>query len=88
PQKKSSVSFQLVFGPQSQRLVQVTDVSRLVGWESVRRAEYYVLTYHPKFAEGDIGQVQVPNTENSYLIIGLTPGGYLHCSGACSHQKE
>uniref|UniRef100_A0A8C6P003 Tenascin N n=1 Tax=Nothobranchius furzeri TaxID=105023 RepID=A0A8C6P003_NOTFU len=45
----------LVFGPQSQRLVQVTDVSRLVGWESVRRAEYYVLTYHPKFAEGDIG---------------------------------
>lgn len=37
-----------VFGPQGLRLVQVTDVSLLVEWESARGAEYYILTYHPK----------------------------------------
>lgn len=37
-----------VYGPQGLQMVQVTDVSLLVEWESVRRAEYYVLTYHPK----------------------------------------
>ncbi|MEQ2294514.1 hypothetical protein AMECASPLE_004761 [Ameca splendens] len=71
---KSRVSFQLVFGPQGLQLVQVTDVSLLVEWESVRGAEYYMLTYHPKFDEGAMEQVQIPNSENSYLITGLTPG--------------
>ncbi|XP_060940563.1 tenascin-N isoform X2 [Limanda limanda] len=63
----------LVLGPQGLRLVQVTDVSLLVEWESVRGAEYYILTYHPKGA-GAMEQVRIPNTENSYLITGLTPG--------------
>uniref|UniRef100_A0A665UNG0 Tenascin N n=1 Tax=Echeneis naucrates TaxID=173247 RepID=A0A665UNG0_ECHNA len=64
----------LVFSPQGLRLVQLTDVSLLVEWESVRGAEHYILTYHPK---GDVNapeKVQIPNTENSYLIRGLTPG--------------
>ncbi|KAM9349393.1 tenascin-N [Symphorus nematophorus] len=64
----------LVFGPQGLRLVQVTDVSLLVEWESVRGAEYYILTYHPKDDESALQQVRVPNTENSYLITGLSPG--------------
>uniref|UniRef100_A0A3B4YW64 Tenascin N n=1 Tax=Stegastes partitus TaxID=144197 RepID=A0A3B4YW64_9TELE len=64
----------LVLGPQGLRLVQVTDVSLLVEWEPVRGAEYYVLTYHPKFDEGAQEQVRIPNTENSYLITGLVPG--------------
>ncbi|XP_037644621.1 tenascin-N isoform X3 [Sebastes umbrosus] len=64
----------LVLSPQGLRLVQVTDVSLLVEWESVRGAEYYSLTYHPKDDEIDLEQVRVPNTENSYLIRGLTPG--------------
>uniref|UniRef100_A0A665UP16 Tenascin N n=1 Tax=Echeneis naucrates TaxID=173247 RepID=A0A665UP16_ECHNA len=58
--------------PQGLRLVQLTDVSLLVEWESVRGAEHYILTYHPK---GDVNAPEkIPNTENSYLIRGLTPG--------------
>ncbi|XP_071348228.1 tenascin-N isoform X1 [Trachinotus anak] len=64
----------LVFGPQGLRLVQVTDVSLLVEWESVRGAEHYILTYHPKYDESSLEQVRIPNTENSYLITGLIPG--------------
>ncbi|XP_069574432.1 tenascin-N [Brachyistius frenatus] len=64
----------LVLGPQGMRLVQVTDVSLLVEWESVQGADYYILTYHPKHDEGALEQVRIPNTENSYLITGLTPG--------------
>ncbi|XP_078119905.1 tenascin-N isoform X2 [Sander vitreus] len=64
----------LVLGPQGLRLVQLTDVSLLVEWESVHGAEYYILTYHPKDDKSALEQVRVPNTENSYLITGLTPG--------------
>uniref|UniRef100_A0A3Q3AT58 Tenascin N n=1 Tax=Kryptolebias marmoratus TaxID=37003 RepID=A0A3Q3AT58_KRYMA len=64
----------LVTGPQALRLVQETDVSLLVNWESVRGADYYALTYHPKYDEGATEQVQLSNTEKSYLITGLTPG--------------
>ncbi|XP_033993048.1 tenascin-N [Trematomus bernacchii] len=64
----------LVLGPQGLRLVQVTDVSLLVEWESVRGAEYYILTYHPKDDESALKQVKVPNAENSHLITGLSPG--------------
>ncbi|XP_034090480.1 tenascin-N isoform X2 [Gymnodraco acuticeps] len=64
----------LVLGPQGLRLVQLTDVSLLVEWESVRGAEYYILTYHPKDDESALKQVKVPNTENSHLITGLSPG--------------
>ncbi|XP_076601353.1 tenascin-N [Chaetodon auriga] len=64
----------LVYGPQGLRLVQVTDVSLLVDWESVRGAEYYILTYHPRDDESMMQQVRVRNTENSYLITGLSPG--------------
>lgn len=41
----------LVHSPQGLRLVQATDISLLVEWESVRGAEYYILTYHPKDQE-------------------------------------
>ncbi|XP_049889724.1 tenascin-N isoform X2 [Epinephelus moara] len=64
----------LVFGPQGLRLVQLTDVSLLVEWDSVRAAEYYILTYNPKDDERLLEQIRVPNTENSYLITGLEPG--------------
>uniref|UniRef100_A0AAV2JQ86 Tenascin N n=1 Tax=Knipowitschia caucasica TaxID=637954 RepID=A0AAV2JQ86_KNICA len=64
----------LVMAPQGLRLVTVTDVSLLVEWEHVRGAEYYVLTHHPKGDEGALKQVQIPNTENSHLLTGLTPG--------------
>ncbi|XP_027877182.1 tenascin-N isoform X5 [Xiphophorus couchianus] len=64
----------LVLTPQGLRLVQVTDVSLLVEWESVQGAEYYMLTYHPKFDEGAIEEVRISNSENSYRITGLTPG--------------
>ncbi|XP_041658765.1 tenascin-N [Cheilinus undulatus] len=64
----------LVLGPQGLRLVQVTDVSLLVEWEPVRGAEYYILTHHPEGDQGAMKQVRVPNTENSYLITGLSPG--------------
>ncbi|KAM3604333.1 uncharacterized protein V6R79_009606 [Siganus canaliculatus] len=64
----------LVFGPQGLRVVQVTDISLLVEWESVRGAQYYILTYHPKDDESSMEQVRVPNSENSYLITGLSPG--------------
>jgi len=45
-----------------------------VEWESVRGAEYYILSYYPKGDEGAIKEVQVENTKNSYLITGLRPG--------------
>uniref|UniRef100_UPI0037E71199 tenascin-N n=1 Tax=Semicossyphus pulcher TaxID=241346 RepID=UPI0037E71199 len=64
----------LVLGPQGLRLVQVTDVSLLVEWESVPGAEYYVLTYHPEDDESAMRQVRVPKSENSHLITGLSPG--------------
>ncbi|XP_075877458.1 tenascin-N isoform X2 [Nelusetta ayraudi] len=63
-----------VFGPEGLRLVRVTDVSLLVEWESVRGAEYYILKYHRKGDERALQQVQIANTENSYLITGLSPG--------------
>ncbi|XP_040924114.1 tenascin-N isoform X1 [Betta splendens] len=63
-----------VSGPQGLRLVQVTDTSLLVEWESVRGAEYYVLSYHSKGDASGRAQVRIPNTETSYLITGLTPG--------------
>ena len=46
-----------VFGPEGLQLVQVTDVSLLVEWESVRGAEYYILTYHPKDDESSLEKV-------------------------------
>ena len=46
-----------VLGPQDLRLVQLTDVSLLVEWESVRGAEYYILTYHPKDDKSALEQV-------------------------------
>ncbi|XP_044225261.1 tenascin-N isoform X2 [Thunnus albacares] len=64
----------LVFSPQGLRLVRLTDVSLLVEWESVRGAEYYILTYQPKDGGSGLQQVRVPNTDNSYLITGLIPG--------------
>uniref|UniRef100_A0A671PSE0 Tenascin-N-like n=1 Tax=Sinocyclocheilus anshuiensis TaxID=1608454 RepID=A0A671PSE0_9TELE len=64
----------MVLGPKGLRLIKVTDVSLLVEWESVRRAEYYILSYYPKGDEGAIKEVQVENTKNSYLITGLRPG--------------
>uniref|UniRef100_A0A8C7YKG0 Tenascin N n=1 Tax=Oryzias sinensis TaxID=183150 RepID=A0A8C7YKG0_9TELE len=63
-----------VLSPQGLRLVQQTDVSLLVEWESVRGAEYYVLKYYPKYDEGSMKEIQIPNTKNSYLITDLTPG--------------
>ncbi|XP_068197073.1 tenascin-N [Antennarius striatus] len=64
----------LVFGPQGLRLVHFTDVSLLVEWDPVHGAEYYILAYHPKDKENILQQIQVPNTENSYLISRLSPG--------------
>ncbi|KAJ0058807.1 hypothetical protein NL108_000531, partial [Boleophthalmus pectinirostris] len=70
----------LVMGPKGLRLVTVTDVSLLVEWEHVRGAEHYILTHQPKDDEGALKKacscflVQIPNTENSHLITGLTPG--------------
>ncbi|XP_072297560.1 tenascin-N isoform X1 [Eucyclogobius newberryi] len=64
----------LVMGPQGLRLVTATDASLLVEWEHVRGAEYYILTHQPKGDDAALKQVQVPNTENSYLITGLTAG--------------
>ncbi|XP_036452418.1 tenascin-N isoform X3 [Colossoma macropomum] len=64
----------MVLGPQGLRLITVTDVSLLVEWEHVRGAEYYVLSYYPEGDERAMQEVQVPNTENSYLITGLKPG--------------
>lgn len=49
-------------------------MSLLVEWESVRGAEYYILSYYPKADEGAIKEVQVENTKNSYLITGLRSG--------------
>lgn len=63
-----------VLGPKGLRLIIVTDVSLLVEWESVRGAEYYILSYYPKGDEGAIKDVQVENTKNSYLITGLRAG--------------
>lgn len=64
----------LVLGPKDLRLIKVTDVSLLVEWESVRGAEYYILSYYPKGDKGAIKEVQVENTKSSYLITGLRPG--------------
>lgn len=46
-----------MFGPQGLRLVEVTDVSLRVDWESVPRAEYYILMYHPKNDESAVQEV-------------------------------
>ncbi|XP_066537531.1 tenascin-N isoform X2 [Hoplias malabaricus] len=64
----------MVLGPQGLRLISVTDVSLLVEWERVRGAEYYVLSYYPENDRRSEREVQVANTENSYLITGLRPG--------------
>lgn len=53
----------------------MTDVSLLVGWESVQGAEYYVLTYYPKNDEGAQEQVGF-----STLIISVSNTG-------CSKKK-
>ncbi|KAK2822391.1 hypothetical protein Q5P01_022456 [Channa striata] len=63
-----------VFSPQGLRVVQVTDISLLVEWDHALGAEYYILSYHPKDDESGLKQVHIPNTENSHLITGLTPG--------------
>lgn len=60
-----------VLGPQGLRVVRVTDVSLLVEWESVRGAEYYILTYHPKDDEGALEQV-------GFLFFSvLTPSSFM-----------
>ncbi|XP_026050904.1 tenascin-N-like [Carassius auratus] len=64
----------MVLGPKGLRLIKVTDESLLVEWESVRGAEYYILSYYPKGDEGAIKDVRVENTKNSYLITGLRAG--------------
>ncbi|XP_041955943.1 tenascin-N isoform X6 [Alosa sapidissima] len=64
----------MVMGPKELRLLEATEMSLLVEWDFVRGAEYYVLTYHPEGDEGALITVNVPNTENSYLITGLVPG--------------
>ncbi|KAI7809689.1 tenascin-N [Triplophysa rosa] len=64
----------MVLGPKGLRLIKVTDVSLLVEWESVKGAEYYILSYYPKGDKGAIKEVRVENTKNSYLITGLRPG--------------
>ncbi|KAL7876384.1 hypothetical protein AOLI_G00113470 [Acnodon oligacanthus] len=64
----------LVLAPQGLRLITVTDMSLLVEWERVRGAEYYVLSHYPEGDERALQELQVPNTENSYLITGLKPG--------------
>ncbi|KAG7456959.1 hypothetical protein MATL_G00241490 [Megalops atlanticus] len=63
-----------VMGPEGLRLLRALEESLLVEWDSVAGAEYYVLTYYPEGDEGALQRVKVPNTENSYLITGLTPG--------------
>ncbi|XP_056149269.1 tenascin-N [Lampris incognitus] len=64
----------LVLSPKGLHLVQVTDVSLLVQWESVPGAEYYILTHQPKGDDSALEEVRVPNTENFHLITGLIPG--------------
>ncbi|MCJ8731860.1 hypothetical protein PDJAM_G00204340 [Pangasius djambal] len=64
----------MVLGLKDLRVIRVTDVSLLVEWEHVNKAEYYLLSYYPYGNEGAIQEIRVPNTENSYLIIGLKPG--------------
>ncbi|XP_034039115.1 tenascin-N [Thalassophryne amazonica] len=64
----------LVFSPQGLNLVEVTDITALVEWESVPGAEYYILKYHPKLNASALKQVQIPNTDNNYFITGLSPG--------------
>ncbi|XP_063074993.1 tenascin-N isoform X1 [Engraulis encrasicolus] len=64
----------LVMGPKYLRLLEATEMSLLVEWDFVQGAEYYVLTYHPEGDEGAMVTVNVPNTENSYLITGLVSG--------------
>lgn len=59
-----------VLAPQGLQVVQVTDVSLLVEWESVQGAEYYVLTYYPKNDEGAQEQVGF-----STLIISVSNTG-------------
>ncbi|KAJ8274345.1 hypothetical protein COCON_G00089700, partial [Conger conger] len=63
-----------VMGTKNLRLVRALEDSLLVEWDSVKGAEYYVLTYYPEGNQGALQQVKVPNTQNSYLITGLTPG--------------
>ncbi|KAG9338480.1 hypothetical protein JZ751_025714, partial [Albula glossodonta] len=63
-----------VLGPKALRLVRALEDSLLVEWDPVDGAEYYILTYHPEGDEAATQRVTVPNTENSYLITGLTPG--------------
>ncbi|XP_076828561.1 tenascin-N isoform X2 [Brachyhypopomus gauderio] len=68
------VDCSMVLSPKGLRLVSVTEVSLLVEWEHVRGTDHYVLSYHPEGAAETAQEVQVPNTENSYLITGLKPG--------------
>ncbi|KAI5103980.1 tenascin-N precursor, partial [Silurus meridionalis] len=63
-----------VLGPKRLRVITVTDVSLLVEWEHVKKAEYYLLSYYPYGNEGAIQEIHLPNTENSYLITRLKPG--------------
>ncbi|KAK6484670.1 tenascin-N-like isoform X1 [Huso huso] len=63
-----------VLGPKDFRLVKASEESLLVNWDSVPGAEYYLLTYYPEGAEGNIKQIKVPKTKNSHLITGLTSG--------------
>ncbi|XP_041134142.1 tenascin-N-like isoform X2 [Polyodon spathula] len=63
-----------VLGPKEFRLVKASEESLLVSWDYVPGAEYYLLTYYPEGAEGNIKQIKVPKTKNSHLITGLTSG--------------
>ncbi|RXM99340.1 Tenascin-N [Acipenser ruthenus] len=63
-----------VLGPKDFLLVKASEESLLVNWDYVPGAEYYLLTYYPEGAEGNIKQIKVPKTKNSHLITGLTSG--------------
>lgn len=63
-----------MLGSKGLRVIRVTDVSLLVEWEKVKKAEYYLLSYYSKANKEAIQKTQILNTENSYLITGLKPG--------------
>ncbi|KAL0966053.1 hypothetical protein UPYG_G00290210 [Umbra pygmaea] len=63
-----------VLKPDGLHLVSQTDRSLLVEWNAVSAAEYYILSWHPEGNEAELEVVNVPNTETTYLIKGLSPG--------------
>ncbi|NXJ63880.1 TENN protein, partial [Rostratula benghalensis] len=63
-----------VLAPQNLQLLNSTENSLAVSWDQIIDVDNYLLSYYPVGYETLVKQVQVPEEQLSYEIVGLRPG--------------